>query len=87
MPHFDRTITLGNILSIISMVVAMFAAWSDLNTKVAVISTAQAYEQGTALATVRQNDLAIARLEKKIDWILDLYIRQNDSTPNVPRNK
>lgn len=75
--QFDSKITLGNLLTIITMVSAVAVAYFDLNTKVAVISTAQAY-QATADAE------GYKRLEKKVDWIIDLFIKQQE--PKVPRN-
>lgn len=75
---FDKTITLGNLLSIAAVFVAMLTAWANLNQKVAVIAQAQAQivESRVTQQVVTKESIAlvredIRRIESKVDRLIE----------------
>jgi hypothetical protein len=81
MVPFDPKISLGNLLSIASMVGLTATAYFDLKTDVRVIQNAQA-----ATVTVNADTLVVqradlTRVERKIDWLIDRFIDQSNRQP------
>lgn len=81
---FDPTINLGHILTFVSLVVAGFAAWSALNTRVAVLEEARAVQ---ATRDASQDQLIRERIVELLAVIGRLEARMERLTDRIEHPK